>query len=50
MTTIYKTRVMHTPAVLFSVLEEQRRRLREAQATYGDYIAPEQLCPRERSG
>jgi phosphoenolpyruvate carboxykinase (GTP) len=38
---IYQTRVMHTPEVVFQALAAQRQRLQEAQARFGDYIAPE---------
>jgi phosphoenolpyruvate carboxykinase (GTP) len=40
---IYKTRVIDTPQVVFDVLEEQRKRLEEAQEKYGDYIRPHTL-------
>jgi len=43
MMTVYRTRVVNTPAVVFEVLEEQRRRLRDAQSAFGDAVAPEQL-------
>jgi phosphoenolpyruvate carboxykinase (GTP) len=42
METIFRTRVLDTPLVVFSVLKEQQRRLLEAQHTLGDYISPEQ--------
>ena len=37
---IYKTRVTHTPQVVFEVLEEQRQRLIRAREKYGDHIKP----------
>jgi len=43
MTTIFKTRVLDTPAVVFTVLKEQQQRLLEAQQSYGDYLPPELL-------
>ncbi|HUV02783.1 MAG TPA: phosphoenolpyruvate carboxykinase (GTP) [Desulfobacteria bacterium] len=36
----YKTEVHDTPQELFTVLEEQRKRLIDAQKDYGDYIPP----------
>lgn len=39
-TEIYKTKASDTPATLFEVLEEQKKRLEETRARYGDYIAP----------
>lgn len=40
---IYKTQVVNAPKIVFDVLEEQRKRLLEAQAKHGDYILPGQL-------
>jgi len=40
---IYRTQVMDAPQILFDVLEEQRKRLLDAQEKYGDYILPGQL-------
>ncbi len=40
---IYRTRVPDTPRLLFEVLEEQRERLKAAQAKHGDYITPHTL-------
>jgi len=40
---IYKTQVMDAPKVVFDVLEEQRKRLLDAQEKYGEYILPGQL-------
>ncbi len=37
---IYKIKAPDTPAALFRVLEEQKKRLQEARVKYGDYIAP----------
>jgi len=36
----YKTEVPDTPQELFTVLEEQRKRLIDAQKDYGDYVSP----------
>ncbi|MDH4211205.1 MAG: phosphoenolpyruvate carboxykinase (GTP) [candidate division WOR-3 bacterium] len=41
---IYETKVNDTPKILFDVLEEQRKRLLEAQKKHGDYITPEKLA------
>ncbi len=41
--TIYNTKVLNPPKVLFDVLEEQQKRLLEYQKKYGDYITPDQL-------
>ncbi len=41
---IYKERVVDTPPAVFEVLEEQRRRLTETAARYGDYVAPHRLA------
>jgi len=43
-TEIYKTKVSDTPDILFSILEEQKKRLKAAQEKYGDYVAPELFC------
>lgn len=40
---IYETKVSDAPKVLFDVLEEQRKRLLEAQKKHGDYITPDKL-------
>jgi len=37
---IFTKRVLDTPKVLFDVLDEQEKRLKEAQEKYGDYISP----------
>jgi phosphoenolpyruvate carboxykinase (GTP) len=36
----YQTRVTDTPAILFKVLDEQKKRLLDAKAHFGDYIPP----------
>ncbi|MHC1610447.1 MAG: phosphoenolpyruvate carboxykinase (GTP) [Candidatus Methanospirareceae archaeon] len=36
----YMTKVSDTPQEVFTVLEEQRRRLIEARERYGDYVSP----------
>jgi phosphoenolpyruvate carboxykinase (GTP) len=41
---IYETKVNDTPKILFDVLEEQRKRLLDAQKKHGDYIVPEKLA------
>ncbi|MCX6354702.1 MAG: phosphoenolpyruvate carboxykinase (GTP) [Candidatus Aureabacteria bacterium] len=38
---IYKTVVTDTPEILFSVLEEQRKRLLDAREKFGEYITPD---------
>jgi phosphoenolpyruvate carboxykinase (GTP) len=43
MMTIFQTRVLDTPTVVFTVLKEQQQRLLDAQQTYGDYLAPDLL-------
>jgi phosphoenolpyruvate carboxykinase (GTP) len=37
---IFRTRVLDTPAEVFSVLKEQQQRLLNAQQKYGDYLSP----------
>ena len=37
----YQENVSDTPAELFEILDEQRKRLVEAKRNYGDYISPE---------
>lgn len=39
----YREKVQDTPHELFKILEEQRSRLIEAQADFGDYISPNDL-------
>jgi len=41
---IYETKVSDTPKMLFDVLEQQRKRLLDAQKKHGDYIAPDKLA------
>jgi phosphoenolpyruvate carboxykinase (GTP) len=41
METIYHTRILDTPAVVFTILKEQQKRLLDAQKRFGDYISPE---------
>jgi phosphoenolpyruvate carboxykinase (GTP) len=41
--TIYKTRVLDTPPIVFTVLDEQKARLEEAQQQFTEYISPEKL-------
>jgi phosphoenolpyruvate carboxykinase (GTP) len=40
---IYKTQVLNPPAILFQVLEDQKKRLLEYQKKHGDYIPPDKL-------
>jgi phosphoenolpyruvate carboxykinase (GTP) len=42
METLFHTRILDTPAVVFTILKEQQKRLVDAQQRYGDYISPEQ--------
>lgn len=37
---IYKTKTSNTPAVFFTILDEQKQRLEDAQAKHGDYVMP----------
>jgi len=41
---VYTTKVKDTPKVLFDVLEEQRKRLLDAQKKHGDYTTPDKLA------
>jgi phosphoenolpyruvate carboxykinase (GTP) len=41
METIYRTRILDTPPVVFTILKEQEKRLLDAQESYGSYISPE---------
>jgi phosphoenolpyruvate carboxykinase (GTP) len=43
METLFRTRILDAPAVVFTVLRDQQERLLDAQHTYGDYISPEQF-------
>jgi phosphoenolpyruvate carboxykinase (GTP) len=36
----YETQVTDTPAILFEVLEAQKKRLMDAKGKFGDYIPP----------
>ncbi|MEA2032697.1 MAG: phosphoenolpyruvate carboxykinase (GTP) [Euryarchaeota archaeon] len=38
--TFYRTKIPDTPEILFTILEEQRQRLKTAREKYGDYISP----------
>jgi phosphoenolpyruvate carboxykinase (GTP) len=40
---IYNERVTDTPAEVFEIFAEQKKRLEEAKEKYGDYILPEQF-------
>jgi phosphoenolpyruvate carboxykinase (GTP) len=40
---IFKTRVLDTPEIVFTVLKEQQQRLIDAQRTYGSHLSPEEL-------
>jgi phosphoenolpyruvate carboxykinase (GTP) len=40
--TLFHTRILDAPTIVFTVLKEQQKRLIDAQQTYGDYISPEQ--------
>ncbi|MCM8814313.1 MAG: phosphoenolpyruvate carboxykinase (GTP) [Candidatus Omnitrophica bacterium] len=40
---IYRTKVPDAPLVLFTVLEEQKKRLEKARAQFGDYVQPERF-------
>lgn len=42
MEAIFRTRILDTPAIVFTILKEQQKRLLEAKRTYGEYISPEQ--------
>lgn len=43
MVDIFNTRVQDTPELLFKILKEQKERLLDAQAKYGDYVSPYSL-------
>jgi len=38
---IYKTKVKDAPEIIFTVLEEQKERLKKEQAAFGDYVLPD---------
>ncbi len=40
---IFRTRVVDTPQIVFDVFEEQKKRLEETRAQYGDNIPPQAL-------
>ncbi|TET43095.1 phosphoenolpyruvate carboxykinase (GTP) [Candidatus Aerophobetes bacterium] len=40
---IYNVRVLDTPQIVFKILEEQRERLKNARAKYGDYVSPDKF-------
>lgn len=40
---IYRVGVPDTPQIVFKVFEEQRERLKKAEAEYGDYIPPDKF-------
>ncbi len=42
-TKIYRREVHDTPAIVFGVLEEQRKRLEDAREKFGDYVPPEKF-------
>ena len=41
MRNIFSTRILDTPSIVFTVLDEQEKRLMEAQRTFGEYITPD---------
>jgi phosphoenolpyruvate carboxykinase (GTP) len=41
MRNIFCTRILDTPSIVFNVLDEQEKRLIEAQQTFGKYITPD---------
>ena len=41
MRNIFCTRILDTPSIVFNVLDEQEKRLIEAQQTFGEYITPD---------
>ena len=42
METVFRTRILDTPDVVFTILKEQQKRLLDAQRAYGAYISPDQ--------
>jgi phosphoenolpyruvate carboxykinase (GTP) len=42
MEALFHTRILDSPAIVFTILKEQRKRLIEAQQKHGEYISPEQ--------
>ena len=43
MRNIFLTRILDTPSIVFTVLDEQEKRLIGAQRTFGEYITPDYL-------
>jgi phosphoenolpyruvate carboxykinase (GTP) len=41
MRSIFCTRILDTPSIVFTVLDEQEKRLMEAQRSFGEYITPD---------
>jgi phosphoenolpyruvate carboxykinase (GTP) len=39
----YKSKVKNTPQILFTVLEDQKKRLLQARERHGDYVSPEKF-------
>jgi phosphoenolpyruvate carboxykinase (GTP) len=42
METVFRTRILDTPEIVFRILREQQKRLCDAQRSYGAYISPDQ--------
>ncbi len=42
MEVLFRTRILDTPEIVFTILKEQQKRLIHAQSTLGDYVLPEQ--------
>jgi phosphoenolpyruvate carboxykinase (GTP) len=42
-TNVYRAEVRDTPAIVFKVLEEQKKRLEDARKKFGEYIPPEKF-------
>ena len=40
---IYQQRVLDSPEIVFTKLEEQRQKLNQAREEFGDYISPDRL-------
>jgi hypothetical protein len=41
MRNIFLTRILDAPSIVFTVLDEQEKRLKGAQRTFGEYITPD---------
>jgi phosphoenolpyruvate carboxykinase (GTP) len=41
MRSIFSTRILDTPSIVFTILDEQEKRLMEAQRSFGEYITPD---------